>query len=177
WKFVKKSKREAAPHYECVYAKNHVDKMNGNVIKVMERERLVSYTPEELKKIYVTQDYLTMDAYLSNFNKRLALFIKITIRTNNPRSAYGSLFKDAKLIFKLNNGHTVTLHCGQSESGNVDYEHDKTIYMTFFELNDAAIELLQRGKIEMARLYWGKGYEDYKIIIPDFFIRQIHCVK
>ena len=177
WEFVKKSKKELEAKKECAYSKNQIDNIKGTVVKVLERERIVSYTSEELKKIYADKDYITMDAYLSNFNKNIVLFLKITIRTNNPHTAYGSIYKDDKLIIKFKNGQTATLYSGQSESGNVDYEHDVSTYMTFFQLNDELIELLQSSEAEMARLYWSKSYEDYKIINPDFFIRQLQCVK
>ncbi len=131
WELVKKSKIEPAESKDCDYAKNQVDNIKGTVIKVLQREKIISFTSEELKKIYGDRDYVTMDAYLSNFNSHIALFLKITILTNNPQPAYGAIYKDAKLIFKLNDGQTVTLHSGQSESGNVNYEYDKTTYMTF----------------------------------------------
>jgi len=178
WEYVRKEKAGAPDKKNgCQYSKNHVDILKGTTIKILEREKLVSHTPEELKKIFTNNDYITLDSYLSNYNNHFALFIKIAIRTNNPHAAYGSIFKDNKLIMKLTNGQTITLYSGQSESGNVDYLNDKTTYMTFFELNEAAMELLQTSELEMLRLYWSKGYEDYPIAKPDFFVRQIQCVK
>jgi hypothetical protein len=178
WEYVKKTKVEPpAKTADCQYSKNHIDNLKGTTIKILEREKLVSHTPEELKKVFTDREYISLDAYLSNYNDHFALFIKIAISTNNPHAAYGSIFKDSQLILKLNNGQTITLYSGQSESGNVDYLNDKTTYLTFFELNEAAMELLPSGELEMMRLYWSKGYEDYPIANRDFFIRQIQCVK
>lgn len=173
----KKKSVPAVKSTDCQYSKNHIDDLQGTTARVLERENLVSHTPEKLKKIYTDKEYFSLDGYLSNYNNNFALFIKITIRTNNPHAAYGSIFKDNKLILRMKNGQAITLYSGQSENGNIDYRNDKSTYMTFFKLDEAGMEVLQSGELEMMRLYWSKGYEDYPVTNPSFFIRQIQCVK
>ncbi len=161
----------------CNYSKNQVDNTKGSVVKMMEREKFIAYTPDEMKEIFPDSDYITIEAYLNNFNNSIALLLKITIQTNSPQDTYGSIYKENKLLLKLTTGETITLLCGQSDAGNVDLTHIKTSYLTFFQLDDATMEKLKSAEVTMARLFWAKGYEDYKIINPDFFIRQITCVK
>ncbi len=176
--YAKKQKAGAAvKNADCQYSKNHIDSLQGTTIKILGRETLVSHTPQELKKIFTDHDYISIEAYLSNYNHHFALFFKVSLGSNNSHAAYGPIFKDNKLILKLKNGQSITLHSGQSESGSVDRVTDKTTYKTFYELNEAAMDILQSADAEMMRLYWSKGYEDYPISNPDFFRRQIQCVK
>ncbi len=162
---------------ECNYSKNQVDNTKGTVVKMMEREKFIASTPDEMKEIFPDSDYITMEAYLNNFNNSIALLMKITIQTNNPHDTYGAIYKENKLLLKLTTGEIITLFSGQSDAGNVDLTHIRTSYLTFFQLDNVTMEKLKSAEVTMARLFWAKGYEDYKIINPDFFIRQIECVK
>lgn len=178
WEYLKtRKKKQSSQAKDCHLSKDYTDNIKGTILKITEREKLVKYTPYEFQKLFPNQDYLMLDAYISNVNNKLALFLKINIQTNNPHNAYGSIYKDSQLILKLKNGETVTLHNGQSESPKVDYLNDKTTYFTFYEVNEAAAELLKSVEVEMLRLFWSKGYEDYPVVNPDFFVRQLNCVK
>lgn len=161
----------------CRYSKNEVDQSKGRVLKMMEHEKLIRHTPEEMKEVFKDSDYITMSAYLNNFNNSIALLLKITIQTNHPQDMYGAIFKNNKLLLKLSNGENITLYSGQSDAGSVDLANVRTSYMTFFPLDEATMEKLKNMEVTKARLHWAKGYEDYEVAVPDFFVRQLSCVR
>lgn len=171
------NKASATTKPGCNYTKKEVDQAKGRVLKMMQQEQLIKHTPEEMKEVFKESDFITMKAYLNNFNNSIALLLKITIQTNNPKDMYGAIFKDNKLLLKLANGENITLVSGQSDAGNVDLAHARTSYMTFFPLDEATMEKLQSTEVTKARLHWAKGYEDYEVAVPDFFIRQLSCVR
>lgn len=177
----KKNKNESivkiSAHKECVFAKYEDLQEHGNMMRILEEERIISHTPPDAGKSKSDSDYLTIDAHLSNFNNTMVLFVKITIQTENPRPIYGSIFKDDKLLLKLDNGETVALRSGTSDIGSIDQTKKQAIFTTNFLIEDELLEPLLRSEVTKARLYWSKGYEDYAFVNSDFFIRQIGCVK
>lgn len=174
---VNRISTETPPKSGCNFLKNIVDEKKGTVAKMMEREKIIAHTPDKMKKLFPDDAFITMEGYLNNFNGDIVFFLKISIQTNSPQDIYGSIFKENKLLLKLTTGETITLSCGQSDAGNVDLSHTQTNFMTFFPLNEETMSKLQSAEVTKARLFWAKGYEDYGILLPDFFKRQIVCVR
>ncbi len=177
-KAIENKSAEASPEIQnCAFAKNSVDEKEGSVIRVMKREKFIGYTPPEMKSLFPDNSYITIDGYLSNYNKSIVMFLKITILSNNALSTYGSIYKNNELMLKTESGQVITLRCGQSESGSINNSFDRTTYLTYFEVDEFSQSLLQNSPVVAARLFWGKGYEDYEISKKDFFIRQLSCVR
>src|SRR6185295_2863200 len=64
WEYApeKKLPEQVAVNGGCKYSKNQVDNIKGTIVKMMEREKIIGYTPDEMKKIFTDSHYLTIDA-------------------------------------------------------------------------------------------------------------------
>lgn len=174
---IEKNSIQMSEKPACPGMKSITDETKGTITKMMTREKIIAFTPDKLKEIFTDSDYLEIEANLNNFNGAIALLLKITIHSNKPDDIYGAIYKDSKLFFKLTSGETVVLQSGQSDSGVIDPVSGTTTFMTFYSLDESAVELLKSAGITKARLHWQKGYEDYVIKVPDFFTRQLACVE
>ena len=162
----------------CDWQTNEVDEFTGNTKKILNSVNFIAHTDSSLMKYYKKKkyDYLEVDCNFAKINDLYAMYFYITIRTKKAYEYYGAIRSDAKLILILEDTGTLELKFAKSDSGDMDYDGDKTTYASYIILEDWQLEVMDKQKIKKARIYWSKGYEDYDVDNSTIAIDQLNCL-
>lgn len=162
---------------DCKWAKNETDDFTGQTIKVLQRTPFVQHTDEELKKYYRKKHYTTCNIACAEIEGVSAVYMDWILLTEKAYKYYGAVRQNAEIILKLENGETVTLVYGNTETGETNYTLKMTSYYSYCVLSDEQIKALKSSPIEKVRQYWSKGYKDYEVSHKTAFMEQLKCFE
>lgn len=162
----------------CDWKTNEVDEFTGTSKKVLNSVNFISYTDSSMMKYYKNKpyDYLEIDCNFAKINDLYAMYFYITIQTKKAYEYYGAIRSDAKLILILEDAGNLELKFAKSDSGEMDYDGNKTTYASYIILEDWQLQIMDKQKIKKARIYWSKGYEDYDVDNTSIAINQLNCL-
>jgi len=163
----------------CTYRVNEVDEFTGTSKLVTTTSMYVEHTDSILLKYYKNKphSYFELNTYCAKINDMRVIYMSIRVDTKNAYKYFGSISTDAKCIFKLSNGETVTLNFAKYDTGEMNYDKDYTTYSPYLIVSEEQYKLLTENKAEKLRIYWSEGYEDYPITFPEVLVKQLNCVK
>lgn len=164
---------------DCKYSKNEVDEFTGTSKLVLESEMLISHTDSTLLKYYKSKknQYVECSIYGAKINDLFVLYTNWRIDTKSAYKYFGSIQKEAKLIFKFTDGSTLIINYSNYDIGDTNYDGDYTTYSSYCILKKEQLEELSIKQIEKVRMYWSNGYEDYSVINPTLLNTQMNCLK
>lgn len=161
----------------CNFRIDEVDDFTGNLKRVLHRENFVRHTDSLLMKYYKKNDYdfFEIELNVGRVNDLYAVYWNILVRSKSGYEYYGAIYKDAKVIFKLENGTTLETTFATSDTGKTDYDKNTTKYSSFIILEDHQMQILDKVPVTKIRVYWSKGYEDYEVDSPNLLVNQLNC--
>lgn len=164
--------------FDCKYATNEVDEFTDKVKIVTESEMFVSHTDSTLLKYYKNKkhQYFELECCTGKIGNLKVIYYDIRINTNKAYDYYGSLYKDSKVIFKLDDGSMVTLTIDDSDFGDMNYDGNYTTYSTFSVLDEDDVKAFKNKDITKVRFYWSEGYEDYECDSPKLIGNLLKCL-
>jgi len=164
---------------DCSYKTNEIDEFTGVKKQILNPTHLIKYTPESLQKRYSKKSYDFMECTISasSIEGKNAIFYNCIFRSKDIYKTYGSIERDAKIIFKFKDGETLECTFSKYNSGETDYDKGVTIYSSYSILDDEQVKALKKNKINKVRIYWSKGYDNYDAYDPDAFINQLPCIE
>ena len=163
----------------CTYRVNEVDEFTNTTKIVTHSKMFIEHTDSSLLKYYKrkSHSYFELETYCAKINDLRVIYFYIRIDSKNAYKYFGSISTDAKCIFKLKSGKTVTLNFSKYDTGDTNYERNYTSYSPYLVIPNDDYDLLKKDPVEKIRIYWSKGYEDYDIDYPEAFKKQIECIK
>lgn len=165
------------PSSLCAVAFQGVDDFSGKRRKDLFPKKFFSYTDERMAKFFPEGDMVECKAHLSIVSGGLTfLSTEIVINSESAKTSYGSLEKGTLLTLKLVNGENINLTNNKSDVGLLDPIAKTVTYKTQYLVPSQHIKTLQKNEVDLLRLVWGTGYEDYFIYETDFFIDQLKCL-
>jgi len=165
------------PSRGCEVAFQGVDDFSGKRRKDLYPRKFFSYTDERMAKFFPDGDMVECNASLSIVSGGLTfLSTEIVINSESAKTSYGSLEKGTLLTLKLVNGENINLTNNKTDVGILDPIAKTVTYKTQYLVPSQHIKTLQKYEIDLLRLVWGTGYEDYTIYETDFFMDQLKCL-
>lgn len=163
----------------CNYRVNEVDEFTGTFKLVTTTSMYVEHTDSSLMKYYKRKphSYFELETYCAKINDLRVIYFSIRIDSKNAYKYFGSISTDAKCIFKLVNGETVTLNFAKFDTGDMNYDGDYTRYSPYLVISEESYQALKENPAEKLRIYWGKGYEDYEVDYPENLVKQLNCIE
>ena len=165
------------PASECSYAYDDTDPLTKQHRIDVAKEVLLEYTHEPLRSYYKDKPYLTCSGYLSAQPGYKYLTLEITIHSERARQSFGSMAKGTALTIRLIDGTVLYLTTNNTDNGAVDLAKRTTTYTTTYILSKKAEKILSQSELDLIRVVWSTGYEDYDIYNLDFFKHQFYCLN
>lgn len=164
------------PRRACQVAFAGQDEDRGLYRRDLEAELLFSYTDERLRPYLQGKEYLTCEGYMSSVGGYRYLTLNFTFAYPNAQEAYGFIDRNSMLSIKLMNGDFINLRAGQMDRGKYDTIKQELTYSVFYPIDRSYINLLKVSEIDLLRVFWSSGFEEYPIYQMDFFKRQLGCL-
>ncbi|MEM7105456.1 MAG: hypothetical protein AAF502_20130 [Bacteroidota bacterium] len=161
----------------CEFSYNVTDPITGQTKSALEKRHFFGFTEKELRQFMKDEDYLNCTGYLSQVTGVKTLNVTFVIDSPYAKDEYGSIQAGTQMIIKLLNGETVTLLSEKYDSGSLSRRTGKTTYKTLFIVSARDEKVLAKSEVDIVRMVWGTGYEDYEVYELDFFIDQIACLN
>jgi len=139
-------------------------------------ELLFSYTDERLRPYLKDKEYLTCAAYLSSVGGFRYLTLNFTFAYPNAQEAYGFIDRNSVLTIKLLNGDFINLRAGTMDRGQYNTTKQELTYSIYYPIDRSYISLLKVSEIDLVRVFWSSGFEEYPVLQMDFFQRQFMCL-
>lgn len=164
------------PRRSCSFAFEGQDMEAGSYRRDLDSELLFTYTDERLRPYLQDKEYLACKAYLSSVGGYRYLTLDFTFAYPNAQEAYGFIDHNSVLTLKLLNGDFINLRAGQMDRGQYDTVKQELTYSVYYPIDRSYINLLKVSELDLIRVFWSSGFEEYPIHQMDFFQRQFQCL-
>jgi len=170
-------KKQKESDDSCHFIVDKIDSISGLPIQITDKDSLFAFTPPNLLEEFPTEKFITGEAYLTRIQDKRYVFFKFKVKTSQSFHKYGTLEKGRQLLILFEQGAPVSLRLNSSHIGHANYEEDYTIYMVDCELPPSKIAQLMKQAAKTIRFNFSKGYQDYTITNPKYFINNLSCIK
>ena len=164
------------PRQRCQFAFEGQDTDIGSYRRDLEPQLLFTYTDERLRPYLQDKEYLSCEAYLSSVGGYRYLTLDFTFAYPNAQEAYGFIDQNSVLTVKLLNGDVINLRAGQMDRGKYDTVKQELTYSVYYPIDRSYLGLLKVSELDLIRVFWSSGFEEYPIHQMDFFQRQLQCL-
>lgn len=166
------------PQEGCNLAYDGVDEFIGKKRKDVERDVFFTFTNDDMRRYMKQEDYITCEGNLTQIKGGILLLnLFITVNTTDAQRSFGGLSKGSLLIIKMINGEIINLVNNQSDDGVFDPIKKQHTFTGQFRINGGQERVLKKGEVDLVRVIWEAGYEDYEVYNLDFFINQFKCLE
>jgi len=166
------------PKTECNLIFEGMDEFIGKKRKDVERQVLFTYTEESARRFMKEEDYIFCEGNLTQIHGGvLFLNLFISIKTSDAKRSFGELGKGGKITIKMIDGSKVVLKNNQSDDGVFNTLNNRHTYTAQYRINSGQEKKLRKGEVDLIRIVWGTGYEDYEVYNLDFFADQFRCLN
>lgn len=164
------------PRQECQFDFEGQDKEKNQYRRDGHKELLFTFTDERLRPFLKDKEYLVCEAYLSSLGGYRFLTLAYTFAYPNAREAYGFIERNSVLTLKLLNGDFVNLRAGEMDRGQYNTVKKELTYSVYYPVDRSLINTLKGSELDLVRVFWSSGFEEYPIQQMDFFQRQFKCL-
>ena len=164
------------PVADCSFDFEGNDDRSGQYRRDLEQQLLFTYTDERLRPFLKEKEYLSCEGFLSSVGGYRFLTLEFTFAYPNAREAYGFIDQNSILTVKLLNGDFVNLRAGQMDRGSYDTIREELKYRVYYPIDRGQISILKQGEVDLLRVFWSSGYEEYEVYQLDFFQQQFECL-
>ncbi|MEM1216154.1 MAG: hypothetical protein AAGJ82_10740 [Bacteroidota bacterium] len=164
------------PRRVCQLAFEGQDEEMNQLRRDLVPEPLFSYTDERLRPYLQDREYLRCEAYLSSVGGYRYLTLDFTFAYPNAREAYGFIDHRSILTLKMLNGEFVNLQAGTLDRGVYDTVKQELRYSVYYPIDRSIIGTLKASELDLVRVFWSNGFEEYPVRQMDFFQRQFACL-
>lgn len=166
------------PQEDCNLAFDGIDEFMGKKRKDVERGVFFTYTTDDMRRYMKEDDYISCEGNLTQIKGGVLLFnLFISINTTDAQRSFGGLSKGSLVIIKMINGESVNLINNQSDNGVFNPLTKRHTFTSQFRINSGQEKALKKGEVDVVRIIWDAGYEDYEVYNLDFFINQFKCLN
>ena len=166
------------PPSDCDISFEGVDEFLGKKRKDVARSVFFTHTDDDMRRYMKTEDYVKCEGGLTQIKGGVLLLnLFISIKTTDAKRAFGQIGKGGLISIKMIDGSKVTLANNKSDTGNFDALTGRHTYTTQYLINAGQEKKLKTSEVDMVRIIWETGYEDYEVYNIDFFRDQFRCLN
>ena len=165
------------PKVDCNLAFDGIDEFMGKKRKDVERTVLFTYTDDDMRRYMKEDDYISCEGNLTQIKGGVLLLnLFFSINTTDASRSFGGLTKGNLVVIKMINGESINLVNNQSDSGVFNPLEKRHTFTGQFRINSSQEKALKKGEVDLIRVIWDTGFEDYEVYNLDFFINQFKCL-
>lgn len=162
---------------DCELAFDGVDEFTGKKRRDHESKLFFTYTRDDLKPYLKGKEYITCMGHITSYSGGLIyLTLEFTIRTPQAKYAFGGLPQNSILSVRMLDGESIRLINGKSDTGTYDPGQEAYVFRGQYQISAYQEKILKEHEVDMVRVVWQTGYEDYEVFELDFFRQQLKCV-
>ena len=166
------------PPSDCDISFEGVDEFLGKKRKDVARSIFFTHTDDDMRRYMLTEDYVKCEGGLTQIKGGVLLLnLFISIKTTDAKRAFGQIGKGGLISIKMLDGSKVTLANNKADSGIFDSLTGRHTYTTQYLINAGQEKKLKNSEVDMIRIIWETGYEDYEVYNIDFFRDQFRCLN
>ncbi len=166
------------PRPNCEIAFDGVDEFSGKNRRDVAARLFFTYTDEQLRQHYRGKERIVCEGNVTNVTGGYKfLTLKIIVNDAKAQRTYGLIEKSSMLTVKLIDGTNVALLNNKTDSGVLNKAEGTVTYYGQYMITPNQQKHLEKTEIDLVRLVWSTGYEDYDIYETDFLINQFECLN
>lgn len=146
-------------------------------VKEMASEKLFIFTPDAFKNLLVDKPLVEGKGALLTTGGYTYLELKLKVNSSRARKDYGYVEKGSLIKFFLLDGTSFYSNNLSTSMPALSKDRKSTDYVLSCGIDKDEIKLLNKSYIDKIGVIWSKGYEEYEIYNPDFFINQLYCIQ
>ncbi|MEN9612444.1 MAG: hypothetical protein RLZZ628_3258 [Bacteroidota bacterium] len=166
------------PSHHCAVEFDGKDAFTGKFKKVLKSQLLFTHTEDFMRATMGNKDYITCEVQVSQVQggfTYLNLIFKIASR--DAQRTFGLLDKGSPISFKYINGKNSTFSNTKTDIGVIDPSGQFTVYKATCELAGSASKVLKENELDVIRVAWSAGFEDYEIVNMDVIQDLLKCLE
>jgi hypothetical protein len=165
------------PKQPCDLAFDDVDQFSGKKRRQTQKTFFFAHTPERFRSYFKGRDYMLCHGTLVAVDGTVRfLNMEFTIATDQAAREFGILEKGSQFILRFIDGTRLILLNNKTITGIVDPVSKTTTYTISYLLEKEQIKTLKSAEVDMVRMIWATGYEDYEVYHVDFFRDLFRCL-
>ncbi len=165
------------PDLKCGMAFDEVDVFTGDRKRATKRSEFFTFTDPRMESMLRGKDFIKCDGFLSEVGKNKLLVLELQVRSKTARQEYGGIRKGAKVIIKMLDDEMVTLRSTTTDSGKYDIATNTYNFKGVYLIEKNQVKTLASKEVNVVRIVWESGYEDYDIYEMDFIKNHFTCLK
>ena len=161
---------------DCNLAFNGLDNFTGKKKQETTPITLFAHTDDFMRAAMKDKDFVTCEATATRVEGSRIVYLNlvITIQTKDAQRTFGFLDRGAFIIFRLINGKKITLPTSKTDIGVVDALKGTTTFRA--QLAIAEMLDLTQSELDVIRVSWSVGYEDYEIYDMEILRNLFKCL-
>ncbi len=161
---------------DCHLAFDGMDNFTGKKKQETTPIILFAHTDDFMRPAMKGKDFVTCEATATRVEGSRIIYINLTmtIQTKEAQRTFGFLDRGALIIFRFINGKKIALATNKTDIGVVDANIGTTTFRAQLAVAEA-VELTQ-SELDVIRVSWSVGYEDYEIFDMDVLRNLFRCL-
>jgi hypothetical protein len=163
------------PSTTCSLVFDGIDNFTQKRKRETQPELLFKHTEDFMRDAMRDKDYITCHVSGSRVQGNYYfLNLTFTIQSKEAQRAFGFLDKGAAIVFKLINGRNLAFYTSKTDIGVL--ENNTTTYKAQLQISSSDAKLLGVVELDVLRVAWSAGYEDYDIHSMDVMQNIMRCL-
>ncbi len=163
------------PFDACVLAFDGIDNFTQKKKRETKPMILFKHTEDFMREAMKEKDYITCEVSATRVQgSYYALNLTFSILSREAQRAFGFLDKGTPIVFKLINGRNLVFYTSKTDIGVL--ENNVTTYKAQLQISSSDAKLLGQIELDVLRVAWSLGYEDYDIHNMDVMQSIIKCL-
>jgi hypothetical protein len=165
------------PTSNCNLAFDGVDNFTKKKKKETQKMVFFRHTDDFMRSALKDKDYITCEA-MATLVEGGFYFLNLifTIESKDAQRAFGFIDKSSPISFKLMNGRNIILTTSKTDIGIADNLKGTTTYRALLQLGPSEVKSFLESEMDIVRVAWSAGYEDYEIYDVDFMQNLFKCL-
>ncbi len=161
----------------CKVKFDGVDSSIDQYVKELEKESLFIFTPDAFKSMLVDYPLVEGQAGLISTGGYIYFEMSLKVNSSRARKDYGYIEKGNLIKFFLMDGSSFYGNSIGNVMPKLSDDRKSTNYLVSCHIEKEEIKMLNKSYIDKIGVIWSKGYEEYEIYNPDFFVNQLSCLE
>ena len=161
---------------ECRLVFDGIDNFTGKKKRETAPVVLFTHTEDFMREAFKDKDYVVCEVSASRVEGSRVIYLNMTftILSKEAQRVFGFLDKGAPIVFRFINGLKLPFQTTKTDIGTVDLERGTTTYHAQIGITDPID--LQNSELDIVRMPWSAGYEDYEIFDLDVLRNLFRCL-
>jgi hypothetical protein len=167
------------PTPDCVLTFNGIDNFTQRKRRETAPQILFRHTEDFMRStLPKDKEYISCEVVASRVQGGFYYInLSFTILTKEAQKSFGFLDKGTSFVFKLTNGRIITLTNSKTDIGVVDNSTNTTLYRAQLQINSKDVKAMMESELDIFRVAWSAGYEDYEIYNMDVMQNVMRCLE